>query len=116
MSGHKNFTPPNFLLPSDDYTTWKGLKEDKNIVLIKPDKGNGVVVINRSNYTSKMDATLNDETKFKLLTSDPIKATLNQENKLRNFLKELKREDAIINELYDKLSNRLQTWYTIWTA
>ena len=76
----------------------KGLKEDKNIVLIKPDKENGVVTLNHSDYTSKMDAT-----KFKLLTPELIKATLNQENKLRNFLKELKRENVITNELYDKL-------------
>ena len=103
MSGYKNFIPPNFLLALDDYKTLKGLKEDKNIVLIKPDKGNGVVILNRSDYTSKMDAVLNDETKFKLLTSDPVKATLNQENKLRNFLKELKRENAITDELYEKL-------------
>ena len=82
MSGYKNFTPPNFLLTLEDYETLKGLKEDKNIVLIKPDKGNGVVILNHPDYTSKMDAVLNDETKFKLLTSDLIKATLKQENKL----------------------------------
>ena len=50
-----------------------------------------------------MDAVLNDKTKFKLLTSDLIKSTLNQENKLRNFLKELKSENAITDELYKKL-------------
>ena len=91
MSGYKNFPPPNFLLTRDDFMTLKGLK-DKNIVLIKAVKGNGVVILSCSNYTSKMDAILNDETKYKLLTSDPIKATLNQENKLRNFVKEFRRE------------------------
>ena len=104
LSGYKNFAPPNFLLSRDDYQALKSLKDDNNIVITKPDKGNGVVILNRADYTSKMKSILDDETKFKLLTSDPLKSTLKQENKLRNFLKELKKENIITQELYDKLN------------
>ena len=103
LSGYRNFSPPNFLLTSDDYKTLKGLKDDKNIIIIKPDKGNGVVILNRCDYNQKMNAILSDTTKFKTLTSDPLKATLSRETKLRNFLRGLKKENVISDELYKKL-------------
>ena len=77
LFGYKNFSPPNFLLTNDDYKTLKGLKDDKNIVMIKPDKGNGAVILNRCNY-NQMNAILSDTTKFKTLTSDPLKATISR--------------------------------------
>ena len=43
----------------------------KNIMFCKPDKGNGVVVMDESDYHEKLLAILNHRTKFKVLQDDP---------------------------------------------
>ena len=40
------------------------LRKDSNIVISKPDKGNGVGVLNRADYVAKMQAILCDTNKF----------------------------------------------------
>jgi hypothetical protein len=49
----------------------------------KADKGNAVVIQDRSEYVSKITKLLNDSSKFKQLDSN---VTLSRENKLRNYL------------------------------
>ena len=36
----------------------KGLKDDHNIVIVKPDKGNGVLILNRDGYNKKIEDIL----------------------------------------------------------
>jgi PHD/YefM family antitoxin component YafN of YafNO toxin-antitoxin module len=48
------------------------LKKDKNIVIVKPDKGNGVVILDRGDYNQKMEDILRDTTKFERLDSEWI--------------------------------------------
>ena len=43
------------------------IKNDKDIIISRPDKGNGVVVMQRSDYNDKMNAILADASKFQLL-------------------------------------------------
>ena len=43
------------------------------IVIIRPDKGNRVVVIGRVIYIQQMDALLSDKNQFKNLPEDPTK-------------------------------------------
>ena len=76
LSGYKNFSPPNFLLTREDYQILKGLKDDKTIHITKPDKGNGVVLIN------KMLDILADASKFRPLQSAPLKTTIKREKDL----------------------------------
>ena len=61
LSGYKNFSPPNFLLARDDYKILKGLKDDTGVVLVKPDKGNGIVFLNKADHCFKMDAILREQ-------------------------------------------------------
>ena len=49
----------------------KELKKDKSIIITRPDKGRGVVVIDKSDYISKMNAILSDRTKFTPRFDDP---------------------------------------------
>ena len=49
------------------FSTIKSLRSNNNIVITKPDKGSGVVVLNRTDYISKMQSILQDQTKFKML-------------------------------------------------
>lgn len=56
--------------------TLNDLKDDSNIVIMKSDKGNGVVIFNKDDYNSKMDEILSNTSKFQLLKGDPVKVTL----------------------------------------
>ena len=60
-------------------------------------------MLDKADYYFKMDAILQDKSKFKRLTSDPLKTTTNRENKIRGFLRSLKNESIISGELYEKL-------------
>ena len=53
---------------------------------MKPDKGNGVVIVNRTEYVSKVEQILSDIIKFERLTSDPLKNALKREKELRSFV------------------------------
>ena len=57
---------------------------DSNIVISKPDKGNGVVVLNRADYVAKMQTILCDTNKFQPCNNDNNVANL---LKFQNCLK-----------------------------
>ena len=63
-----------FKLSPKDIKTHKILKnlhKKNNIVILKPDKGNGVVVLNRADYIEGILNIINDTYKFKELDNDP---------------------------------------------
>ena len=57
---------------------------------MKPDKGKGVVILDKDDYNRKMDTILADKSKFQLLNEDPVKVTLQRENQVKSLLKKLK--------------------------
>ena len=65
------------------------LRKDKSIIITRPDKGRGMVIMNKNDYLSKMHAILNDSSKFKCLFVDP---TITRENSLANLLRRLKKQ------------------------
>ena len=73
------------------------LPKNKRIVILRQDKGKGVVLINRSKYIEKCLSQLETPT-FTKLTSDPTKTI---ETKVQNVLKEIKKD--IGKETYDKI-------------
>ena len=46
----------------------------ESIIITKPDKGNGVVIISRLDYLNKMKHLISDTTKFKELQHNPTKS------------------------------------------
>ena len=70
------------------------LRNDTSIIITKPDKGNGVVIVNRHDYLNKMKQLISDGTKFNLLSHNPTKS---RENSLISYLRNLK-QDCIIDE------------------
>ena len=40
-------------------------------MILRPGKGNGVIIMNRKDYICGMNNIINDRSKFKLLTEDP---------------------------------------------
>ena len=46
------------------------MKRDKNITFCKPNKGTGVVILNKSDYITKMELILDENVNFKKSTDD----------------------------------------------
>ena len=93
LTGYKTYIPPQSIFSDDELKTIKSLQNDKDIYLIKPDKGNGIVIINRSDYKSRMFDILKDKTKFeqlKMQKSNIYKETVKREDKVRKLLNEMK--------------------------
>ena len=78
------------------------LKKDKNLIITKPDKGRGVVILNKVDYVHKTNEILNDETKFKKVNGDCFKIILKLEDKLNRLLRSIKNKlpDNIFDYLF----------------
>ena len=46
------------------YQAIKSLRANEEILITKPDKGAGVVILNKEDYNNKMKIILNDSSKF----------------------------------------------------
>ena len=76
LTGYRTYTPPRSVFSDDEFKIIKALKEDNNIVIMKPDKGNGV---NKEDYKRKVETILDDNNKFTELHDDPVKLTMKRE-------------------------------------
>ena len=75
----------------------KNLRKYGAIVILHPDKGNGVVVLDRTAYDRGIFKITNDTSKFEPLSNDP---TLVREGKLQRFLGDLKKKGHLDQEVY----------------
>ena len=82
LSGLRDYNAPQSVFTPEEFKILKNLKNDNSIFVMKPDKGNGVVILNRYDYYSKMETILDDTSKFKLLEQDPVQMTFKRENKV----------------------------------
>ena len=73
-------------------------------MILKPDKGQGIVLINKSDYLSSLERLFNDTTKFRICSDDP---TLRNLSTLRRYLNTLADRGEITDE-EKKLMNRNQ--------
>ena len=81
------------------YRVLRNLRKNKDIVITKPDKGNGVVILDRKLYNNAIQEMISDIPKFEKLNED---STLKREASLQRFLRKLKQKN-VFNEMYDKL-------------
>ena len=49
----------------------QNLRKNKDIVITKPDKGNGVVIFDRKLYNNAIEDIISDTSKFEKLNEDP---------------------------------------------
>ena len=82
------------------YRILKKLRNDKEIVILRSDKGSGGVVLNRRDYEKSIKNLINDKTKFKELTED---VTIKRESKLQRFLRTLKNNKCLDDIEYEKI-------------
>ena len=79
----------------------KILKELRHkYAILKPDKGNGVVLININDYILCMTDLFSDKTKFSKVKVD---STLTQLNSLKNYLRTILNRSEISNSEYDNM-------------
>ena len=89
------------IFKKDDVQVLINLGKNRNIIISKPDKGNGVVIQNRTDYVQKMMVVLSDSTKFKKVPhTDPFHQNLLIEDKINRFLSNLKKEGIISESEY----------------
>ena len=77
----------------------RNLRKNKNIVIIKPDKGNGVVILDRKLYDNAIQEIISDTSKFEKLNEDP---TLKREASLQRLLRKLKQKNVFNENESDK--------------
>lgn len=75
--------------------TLKQLAKDKSVIITKPDKGNGIVLLNKSDYINKMNTILEDRSKFVINTKDTFTAVIQAEDKVNRFVNELHKKGII---------------------
>ena len=93
-----NYTPSPRIL--HQHKILKNLKNNRDIVICKPDKGNGVVIVERKNYDEALLSIINDTSKFEKLKEDP---TRKREASLQRFLRKLKKDSFISDSEYSKV-------------
>ena len=78
----------------------RNLRKNKDIVIRKPDKGNGVVILDRKLYNNAIEESISDSSKFEKLNEDP---SLKREASLQRFFRKLKQKNFFNEIEYDKL-------------
>ena len=74
-------------IPREQYVALVNLSKNKDISITNPDKGSGVVILNRTDYIKKMEEIVNDTTKFKVHNDqDLYQISRRIERKVRKFL------------------------------
>ena len=80
------------------------LRKDKDIVISRPDKGNGVVLLRRNDYLEKMETILSQPGKFlRIGPAEQHDTTLQQERALQAYLYRREREGHISRETYERI-------------
>ena len=93
-----------FRLNREHMNAIKNLKKRSDVIITKPDKGNGVVLLKRSDYVDKMEVILNDTSKFLHIgTADANDRTVQIERALQAVLLRAKKAGHITAELYERI-------------
>ena len=80
------------------------LCRNKDLIISRPDKGNGIVILDRQDYVRKVTSILEDTTKFLPLDSDMLEICQKRENRLVRFLRDsLFKKKLISDSVYHDL-------------
>ena len=87
----------------DDIKLLRNFSKNDSIVVSRPDKGNGVVVVDRCRYVESMLKIISDPSKFEEIRVPIHKYTIKIEDKINNFLRKLKGCKLLSDEFYKKM-------------
>ena len=88
----KRASPPPDNLTPQERKDISELKSCNDIIILEANQGNCTVVINKSDYTTKMMALLNDKKRYRVLTRNPVPVI---EKSLNFFTWKLRQEEKI---------------------
>ena len=94
----------DYLMNRECLSAIKSLRTNDDILITKPDKGSGVVVLQKANYIRKMELILQDNTKFKFI--GPVKHhdnTAKLESKIQRRLLQLKKDELLPPSIYESI-------------
>ena len=78
----------------------RNLSKNKNIIITKPNKGNGVVILDQKLYYNSFQEIISDSSKFEKPNEGP---TLKHESSVQRFLRKLKQKNIFNENEYNKL-------------
>ena len=78
----------------------KKLRTRKDTVIVRPDKGSGVAILDRDIYDRQISEIINDTAKFKKLKDNP---RLTREGQLQCFLRKIKDKNLFDENTYKKI-------------
>ena len=87
-------------MTKDELHALRRLRNDKDIVILPADKGRVTVVMDKKDYTDKMDSLVNDKQTYEPLKRDPTPAL---QRRLNGKLLDLKKTETIDIQLYYRL-------------
>ena len=67
----------------------KSLLRDRDLLILRPDKGYGIVLLDRKDYLAKMNELISDGSKFESVKEDLLKIIFKLEDKQNRFLLDL---------------------------
>ena len=86
-------------IPRQNHILWH-IRKNNDIVITRPDKGNGVVILDRKLYNNAIEEIISDTSKFGNLNEDP---TLKCKASLQHFWRKLKQKNFFNEIEYDEL-------------
>ena len=91
-------------ITKEHHESLRTLRNNKDIVITKPDKGTTVVIMNRGDYVKKMELILQDKSKFQAL-SQSKDMTKHIESQMNKLLKSIKHKSIITSEIYEEVKS-----------
>ena len=94
----------DFLILKECIHAIKSLRSNESILITKPDKGSGVVILDKSDYVSKMNCILQEKSKFENLgPTNEFDNTAKTEGKIQKRLLQLKKDDLLPAKIYNSI-------------
>ena len=97
---HRARLPAHSNVSKEEKKALNNLKKDQSRVVMKADKGNCFVVMDRSDYDNKMETLLSDRSTYEIVSTSPFRRI---ERELNAMLLSLKRQHKIDEPTYRKL-------------
>ena len=98
-----DFSKQKNILSKEEWSALNDLRRDDSIIITKPDKGNGVVIVNKLDYLNKMKQLISDDSKFRQLQHNPTKS---REDSLSTYLRKLRKDGVIDDTTFHRILPR----------
>ena len=83
----------NPIIKKEDIHSLKKLAQDSSIIISRPDKGKGTVILNKTDYINKMNNIVNDSTKFIPVNTDIFQLNRKLEDSINSLLRNFKNKN-----------------------